>query len=310
MSLHRYTWALVGLTFLLLILGSLVHATASSLACPDWPLCYGQVFPEMTGGVLVEHSHRLLASLVGLGTIGLLIYGWRRPEVRRLAWVALAVVLVQGGLGGLTVIFGLPTMASTAHLATAMVFFALLIAIALRARAVPPVQCGTSPRWALVAGIAVYVQMLVGALVRHTEAGLACGTDPVLCDAAAGASAGAAHLQMTHRGLGVIVALVVIALGARLWRERGALRGLGAGMIVAVLAQVAIGVLSVTSSLGPTWVSAHTGGAAALFGIVFASWLVLRAASRARGAAAMPAAAGAADASRPQPRPELHPEAA
>src|SRR5512140_2903323 len=80
MKLFRYAIGLAGLTFCLLIVGGLVHNTRSSLACPDWPLCFGSAFPKMEGGVLVEHSHRLLATTVGLGTIGLLIGLWRRAR--------------------------------------------------------------------------------------------------------------------------------------------------------------------------------------------------------------------------------------
>ena len=62
------------LTFALVTLGGVVHNTESSLACPDWPLCFGQVMPEMEGGVAIEHSHRLLATLVVLGVL-LLVLG-------------------------------------------------------------------------------------------------------------------------------------------------------------------------------------------------------------------------------------------
>src|SRR5690242_15358133 len=168
MSLHRFTLALVGLTFGLLLLGSLVHATGSSLAFPDWPLCYGQVMPRMVGGVAVEHSHRLLASLVGLCTIVLAVVCWRRGgALRKASLAALALVIFQGVLGGVTVKLQLPALVSTAHLATSMIYFALLIWIAVKTRPGEAMPQSALRRWALAGAGAVYAQMIGGALVRH-----------------------------------------------------------------------------------------------------------------------------------------------
>ena len=64
-------------TFALIMWGAVVHNTQSSLACPDWPLCYDQVFPNMEGAILIEHGHRLLASFVGLLTIGMVIFSYK-----------------------------------------------------------------------------------------------------------------------------------------------------------------------------------------------------------------------------------------
>src|SRR3989338_3395179 len=115
------------MTFFLLILGAVVHNTGSSLACPDWPLCFGEIFPEMRGGVAIEHGHRLTAAVVGLLTILMtLLFYFRRPQDRqlqRLSLAALGLVIFQGILGGLTVIYKLPTLISTAHLGLSMIFF-------------------------------------------------------------------------------------------------------------------------------------------------------------------------------------------
>src|SRR5260370_39823044 len=109
MSLRRFAVVTASATFLLLLLGGLVHNTRWSLACPDWPLCCGQVFPKMEGGVLVEHSHRLVAATVTFLAFGLLLWCWRQGTrsrdagLAKLGALAFALVLGQALLGGITV---------------------------------------------------------------------------------------------------------------------------------------------------------------------------------------------------------------
>src|SRR5512137_401540 len=103
---YRLAQATAAATFALLVVGGMVHATGSSLACPDWPLCYGQFFPSMEGGVLYEHGHRLVALAVSILTLSLALVTWRRhaePAVRYGSLLALALVLFQASLGALTV---------------------------------------------------------------------------------------------------------------------------------------------------------------------------------------------------------------
>src|SRR5512147_1358340 len=110
-GLHRLAVLTSGATFVLLFIGGLVTSTGSGLAVPDWPLSFGQVFPEMTGGVLFEHGHRLAASLVGLLTLVLAVWTvLREPRasVRTLAVAMLTAIVLQGVLGGITVLYKLP----------------------------------------------------------------------------------------------------------------------------------------------------------------------------------------------------------
>ena len=291
MNLRRYTLGLLFLTFTLLLIGGLVHNTRSSLACPDWPLCFGSAFPKMEGGVLIEHGHRLTATAVGLGTIGLLIALWRRARrtgERDLVWIgvsALCLVILQGVLGGLTVIFRLPTLVSTAHLATSMLFFSLLIYTWFRLRPTPVVaQPALSPQLVQASAVAVavvYLQMLVGALMRHLGAGLAC-TDLPLCRGEVWPTG--AHpnvlLHVVHR-LGVFAvfaATLWVALAARnVSVERGrAARLMGTFAPVLVLAQATLGWFSITTFLDVVPVTAHLGVAATLLADLVALHLLAR----------------------------------
>src|SRR6185369_16975706 len=177
MLVHRFAIVTAVATYLLILIGGLVHGTGSSLACPDWPTCYGTMMPRMEGGVLVEHSHRLAAGTVVILTLALAAMltmtaskdeGLRR--LRPFGWLAVALVFVQALLGGITVMLRLPTPVSTAHTGTSLLFFLTVVYVAVRSRPLPlPVVAPPPavPRLALVAAVAVYFQMLLGGLVRH-----------------------------------------------------------------------------------------------------------------------------------------------
>jgi heme a synthase len=183
-GLHRFALLTAGATFVLLFLGGLVTSTGSGLAVPDWPLSFGQVFPEMTGGVLFEHGHRLAASAVGCLTLALALWvvsAESRSGVRALGLLALFAVVLQGILGGVTVLYKLPLAVSVTHACLAQVFFCLTVVLALvtsrswtEAAAVP--ASGAQPGVALAATVTtavVFGQLVLGALMRHMHAGLA-----------------------------------------------------------------------------------------------------------------------------------------
>ena len=180
----------------LIFAGGLVTSTGSGLAVPDWPNTYGWfmwTFPlsKMVGGIFYEHLHRLVASTVGFLIVVLAIWLYRaepRPWVRRLGYFALAAVITQGILGGITVLWYLPDAISIAHASLAQIVFCLTTTIALvtsrRWREgyeprIPdpgsrvPARDTTLARIAVITTIAIYLQIVIGATMRHTGAGLA-----------------------------------------------------------------------------------------------------------------------------------------
>jgi cytochrome c oxidase assembly protein subunit 15 len=123
------------------VIGGLVDPEGAPLACPDWPLCRGEALPALTGRVLVEHGHRLAAFAVAVLTTGvaaLVLRNRRDRSLRRLAVGAVALVAVQAALGAFAVVFALPLVARLGHLVTAMLFFAVVVHLALRLRPAAP----------------------------------------------------------------------------------------------------------------------------------------------------------------------------
>lgn len=262
------------LTFCLILLGGIVHSSGSSLACPDWPLCYGQFFPKMVGGVAIEHSHRLLASLIGTLTIVLAILGTRQPDrqLERLAFAALFLVIVQGVFGGITVLYQLPTAISTAHLSIAMLFFSLVLWMTLKsypAMARNSIKLPARP-WILVMTLLIYGQIILGALVRHTGASVACPDLPFCYGMLWPIGLHpAAQLHMLHRWSAVLVALVVLSTCFFVLQqsaEESRLRFFALNAVLLVFLQIALGSASVLTQMNMAVVTGHLAGGVLLLG--------------------------------------------
>ena len=162
-------------TLVLIVVGGLVTNTGAALAVPDWPNTFGYnmfLFPwsRMVGGVLYEHSHRLVAAVVGSLTLALAAALWRRGgPLRALGFAAALAVVAQGVLGGLRVVLVKDTLAIV-HGGLAQAFFGLLVAIVLLASRAPAPAPATDPSLralSVLAAALVYVQIVFGALLTH-----------------------------------------------------------------------------------------------------------------------------------------------
>jgi len=294
--LSRYAALCAVATLGLIALGGLVTSHGAGMAVPDWPTTYGYnmfLFPvsQWVGGIFYEHTHRLYASAVGLLTVILAVWLHLRAPDRRvvaLGWAALVLVIVQGVLGGLRVSL-MKDSIGVLHAALAQAFFLLLTLIAVLtsawwgrwrkdAPAVPPVLF----RWALLATALIFVQLMVGATMRHQHAGLAVPdfplaygrfwppTDEGFLQAVnarrtdprdfAPITAFQVHLHMAHRWLGIAVAAGVAAAA---WRLR---RSFGPGSIPSRLAvlwaggmglQILLGAATVWSNKAADLATAH-----------------------------------------------------
>jgi cytochrome c oxidase assembly protein subunit 15 len=183
------------LTLFLIFLGGLVKSTESGLSVPDWPTTYGYFmfsFPldQMVGGIKYEHTHRIVASIVGMVTLFLAIWLWRSRcdrWIKNLGVAAFLAVVAQGILGGLTVKFMLPVWISSLHGTLAQTFFLIVISIAYslslerqRRQAEPQGSTDRFTRMAIIFSAMIFIQLIIGNLMRHTNSGLAVPDFPTM----------------------------------------------------------------------------------------------------------------------------------
>ena len=187
--IRRLVWKIAIATLLLMAVGSATRVMNAGLACPDWPLCYGQLVPtrQMNLQVFLEWFHRLDAALIGISAIALSGLSWwyRRVLPRWLPWAAtfaLFLIVFQGVLGGLTVTQLLRFDIVTAHLGTALLFFTTLIVIGTALLPYQGTKAAGKLRWlGLSATVLVYLQSIIGGLVGSRWALHQCFAGSQLC---------------------------------------------------------------------------------------------------------------------------------
>jgi heme a synthase len=265
--IRRSIWKIAFATLLLMAIGSATRVMNAGLACPDWPLCYGQLVPtaQMNLQVFLEWFHRLDAALIGLSTLLLVGSSWwyRHQLPRWLPWAttfAMSLILLQGALGAFTVTELLRFDIVTAHLGTALLFFITLLTIGTCLLPVtpsprPPVHQPPSPLLPLTAAICVYIQSILGGLVGSRWALHQCFGNSELC------------AVMNSHMIGVLPAtLSCVAVIIGVWRNSNlpqAVRHLAAGIAGLLVCQILLGVATFKLHLqvAPLTVSHQTVGA-------------------------------------------------
>ena len=317
--LNRFAWFTCVATLLLICSGGMVTSKGVGLAVPDWPTTFGYnmfLFPvsKWVGGILFEHTHRLIASAVGLLTIILAIWLWRSDDrrwVRNLGVIALAGVVVQGILGGLRVTM-LKDEIGILHACLAQAFLGLLVLVALITTkfwrrlsnvVVAPKTFAPIKTLASLITFAIYAQLALGATMRHQHRDLAILDFPTANGAwipdtsetaiakinawrdARGLSdvdAFQIWLQMTHRLLALLIAIAIIAFCLRVWRDGRdvpALSGLSIFWIALVVCQIALGAWTIWSNKAADVATAHVAVGAVMlsFGVSISAscWRIL-----------------------------------
>jgi len=315
--LCRFAWFTAGATVLLICSGGMVTSKGVGLAVPDWPTTFGYnmfffPFSKWVGGIFFEHTHRLIASLIGFLTIILAIWLWRAKTehwLKVLGLVSLGAVILQGILGGLRVTL-LKDEIGIFHACLAQAFLGLLVVIALALspawRRMAPLRSMVSSKslttLTLVISALIYTQLGLGATMRHQHRDLSIldfplaygriipPTDPMSLvrinqardkQALSDVSAGQIWLQWWHRLIGAVIGLTILGFWFLVRRESMSstlLRRLSNVWLGLVILQITLGGWTILSNKAADIATAHVAFGAITFAVgVMICALLLRA---------------------------------
>jgi heme A synthase len=264
------------LTLALAVLGSWVRINGAGMTCPDWPKCRGELVPALSGGVVLEWSHRVLAMTVGFVIIAAFVAGWRmRREIAGVVptlFTLVAIFVLQVSLGGVTIFQANSPPSVMLHWGTAMLLLATLIFLAMLAFLAPPAGSGVpairagSPLPALaLATFFAYVTMCIGSYVSSSGYGLACATFPT-CDGTLTGTSTPQLLQMLHRiAAATFLAAALIAAVVAAQSPMSRVRAWALGAAALALLQVALGIANVVWRMPTLLREAHAANAALTF---------------------------------------------
>ena len=264
-------FGLVVEVFLLIALGGSVRLMNAGLACPDWPLCFGDFIPDYHPQVYLEFIHRAAAGLVALTTVGLtgvLLFRGHAPRaIKGVAIAAVLLLIAQIVFGGLTVLWALQANVVATHLSLGTAFFGLLLWQYLSLKWSPAVDVRPAlARWHRGLLMATYGQLILGGLVASRYAALAC-TDWPLCQGRfVPTLSGPVGIHVLHRlGAYTLTSLVVMNwFLARRWSGDQRVRRMSNGMMALVVVQVGLGVANVLLRVPPIVGVAHLASATGL----------------------------------------------
>ncbi len=240
--------------FFQVTLGGIVRVTDSGLGCPDWPLCHGQIVPPFDTPTLIEYSHRLSGSVLGLLVIANLAMAWKRFRENRIVFqtsvASLALVIVAGILGGVTVLTELDPRFVLLHLAIAEILIGCLVFAAIAGWNYAPNADSPTPEYAeamkplIIASIAgAFILILSGSYMVGAGYGTSCATWP-LCRGSLLPDGMAYWVHMAHRYIAAVVGIVILWTAWRAWVSAAAqspVRLVAACVAAAFALQVAVG---------------------------------------------------------------------
>ena len=288
---QRLLLVTIAATFILVVIGGTVRATGSGLGCPDWPTCHGKLIPSGDKHTLIEFSHRTAAAVVGVLFLGVTFFTFKTERRNRLvfwlAFVAGVLLVVQIGLGGVTVKKELPSEIVAAHLGTAMIFTGVMIVTAtislLRARGYQAFEFAadaTFNRLAMLTAATAFVTLVLGSYISGTDAALACGGWPLcngslapglLGDSSSGGSAVGLHfLHRLVAGMLGIMTLALIYQAFEVRRRQPLLVWLSVAAGVLYVVQALVGAANIWTDLAAGVIVAHLSLAALLWCVLVA----------------------------------------
>lgn len=274
-SFKAVAWTTALFTYLLMVWGNMVSATGSGLACPDWPLCHGSIFPPLEFDIILEWGHRLLAFTTTLLILVTAFLVWRQSQQKaHLRGVTRTILILLGAqilLGGITVMLELSVLVSTIHLTVATFVFSGIIAIAAVSQFEDRLivsQSAKLRRLSVAALIGLLVQFILGALLRHNGAGLACPFFPSCMESFFPSAHLEQILAFTHRWWGFLLLGVFVQIVSVSKKASPQLFKWSLFIIFLVGFQILLGVGTVLSSL-------HTGSRGLHAATGYALWAFL-----------------------------------
>ena len=252
--------------------GGIVRVTESGLGCPDWPLCHGRLIPPFEFETLIEYTHRLFGSLVGILVIATAATAWY--QYRSVRWIyvsavlSLVLVILAGALGGVTVLTELEWWWRLIHLSVAEGLVACLVVVVIAGWRPNFSADGTPPltqdnprlgRMVMTSATGIFLLILSGSYMVGEGAGSSCATWP-LCRGDVFPSGEPYMIHMTHRFIAALVGLHAVATAYAIWKRRSWRPAMGwwaAALGVAFGAQVIVGAATVWSGFDDGWKAMH-----------------------------------------------------